>query len=65
MRDGNIAKDLNIYILNPIYNSSAWQSYLREKYIWNNIKHSLRRFMEQTWKYLVNAKTYMIHSEYG
>ena len=65
MRDGNIAKDLNIYILNPIYNSSAWQSYLREIYTWNNIKHSLRRFMEQIWKYLVNAKTYMIHSEYG
>ena len=65
MRDGNIAKDLNLYILNPIYNSSAWQSYLHEIYIWNNIKHSLRRFMEQIWKYLVNVKTYMIHSQYG
>ena len=31
----------------------------------NDIKYSQRKFMEQILKDLVNAKTYMIHSECG
>ena len=34
------------FILIWIYNSSAWQSNLRQVYTWNGIKHSLRNIMK-------------------
>ena len=53
------------FILISLCNSSAYQSDLRQMFIWNNIKHSLRNLIEQILKDLVNVKTYMIHSKFG